>query len=509
MIPFSKCWTSSEGSSDRIDMGPCTAMDSKRPPPLNPLPPGDPEEKFIWVKKQKLDEQRGLTREELDRREAQRRERNRREIEKLERQRLTWEAEREQKQLDRETVQLGREKEMLGDWQEKERRFHLGQALAKAELRIKGGRGDQLDWVIVNTCQDPDITLISLRDPIELLEGLEGETIDGLEAALEEHRGLERDPDSLNYLDAISSYLHYQQNMGLLKTDSHQVEVVKEEITALLCGKTVADLTRLERGIKAKLSGPNPADPTYWQGILTHLDTYRRRALVRETNGIVLERRKAQLADRATVLDDSQVLGATPVVGADMPFAPTPIPSSISSASVSTAESINWDMNPEALRMYLMESNRKVSKDELPFNNEADDLSTPTAGLVKPRFFNRVRTCYEWNKYNQTHYDSENPPPKTVQGYRFNVFYPTLAESQLSDALSGKTSAPPSYKLESDQSNPDMKIIRFRAGAPYDELVFRIQSDDWDMSHRQGFKCAFEGGVLRLHFWFKSQRYTR
>lgn len=30
----------------------------------------------------------------------------------------------------------------------------------------------------------------------------------------------------------------------------------------------------------------------------------------------------------------------------------------------------------------------------------------------KPRFFNRVHTGFEWNKYNQTHYDIDNPPPK-------------------------------------------------------------------------------------------------
>ena len=28
---------------------------------------------------------------------------------------------------------------------------------------------------------------------------------------------------------------------------------------------------------------------------------------------------------------------------------------------------------------------------------------------------------FEWNKYNQTHYDMDNPPPKIVQGYKFNV----------------------------------------------------------------------------------------
>jgi len=30
--------------------------------------------------------------------------------------------------------------------------------------------------------------------------------------------------------------------------------------------------------------------------------------------------------------------------------------------------------------------------------------------------------------YNRTHYDHDNPPPKTVQGYKFNVFYPDLID---------------------------------------------------------------------------------
>merc|ERR1711939_597507 len=55
----------------------------------------------------------------------------------------------------------------------------------------------------------------------------------------------------------------------------------------------------------------------------------------------------------------------------------------------------------------------------------------------KPRFFNRVKAGYEWNKYNQTHYDHDNPPPKIVQGYKFNIFYPDLID---------KTKAP-TYKI--------------------------------------------------------------
>jgi hypothetical protein len=39
----------------------------------------------------------------------------------------------------------------------------------------------------------------------------------------------------------------------------------------------------------------------------------------------------------------------------------------------------------------------------------------------KPRYFNRVHTGFDWNQYNKKHYDMDNPPPKTVAGYKFNV----------------------------------------------------------------------------------------
>lgn len=39
----------------------------------------------------------------------------------------------------------------------------------------------------------------------------------------------------------------------------------------------------------------------------------------------------------------------------------------------------------------------------------------------KPKYFNRVQRGYEWNRYNRTHFDEDNPPPSVVQGYCFNV----------------------------------------------------------------------------------------
>ena len=82
----------------------------------------------------------------------------------------------------------------------------------------------------------------------------------------------------------------------------------------------------------------------------------------------------------------------------------------------------------------------------------------------KPQYINRRRVTIEWNKYNTQHYNDDNPPPKAVQGYKFNIFYPDLLDKQ-------KT---PQYYLEATES-PDYCIIKFKAGPPYKDIAFKIQ----------------------------------
>ena len=74
-----------------------------------------------------------------------------------------------------------------------------------------------------------------------------------------------------------------------------------------------------------------------------------------------------------------------------------------------------------------------------------------------------MKLGYEWNKYNQLHYDTDTPPPKVVQGYKFNIFYPDLIE---------KTKAP-EYYLEPAESN-EFCIIRFHAGPPYEVRYYNL-----------------------------------
>lgn len=183
--------------------------------------------------------------------------------------------------------------------------------------------------------------------------------------------------------------------------------------------------------------------------------------------------------------------------------------------------------------LYEREAARGVGEDEEVFTGEAEirskdlGVEAPKHRPRKPRYFNRVQMGYEWNKYNQTHYDHENPPPKVVQGYKFNIFYPDLVD----------ISKAPTYKIERENGRKrgetssgsgyeDSCIIRFISGAPYEDIAFRIVDREWDYSAKRerGFKSSFERvspqvpsgqgtsvdtaltlsqGILQLHFQFK------
>nr|POE68811.1 uncharacterized protein c2f12.12c [Quercus suber] len=155
---------------------------------------------------------------------------------------------------------------------------------------------------------------------------------------------------------------------------------------------------------------------------------------------------------------------------------------------------------------------RGLSENEEVFTTEEDVITNNKAQWSgtyrprKPKHFNRVHTGYEWNKYNQTHYDHDNPPPKVVQGYKFNIFYPDLID---------KTKAP-TYKIEREHGRKrgqsfaaagedDTCLIRFIAGAPYEDIAFRIVDKEWDYSAKRerGFRSSFDKGILQLHFQFK------
>ncbi|CAO1605523.1 hypothetical protein XANCAGTX0491_009039 [Xanthoria calcicola] len=188
------------------------------------------------------------------------------------------------------------------------------------------------------------------------------------------------------------------------------------------------------------------------------------------------------------------------------------------SAPSRLAATANDDFCQATTALYEREVARGVQENEEIFAGEEDVTSSSKpqwAGKYrprKPRYFNRVQMGYEWNKYNQTHYDHDNPPPKVVQGYKFNIFYPDLID---------RTKAP-TYRIERENGRrrgqsfapageEDTCLIRFISGPPYEDLAFRIVDKEWDYSAKRerGFRSSFDKGILQLHFQFKKVYYRK
>lgn len=191
---------------------------------------------------------------------------------------------------------------------------------------------------------------------------------------------------------------------------------------------------------------------------------------------------------------------------------------SIDADKVRTIAQTNDEFSQATVALYEREVARGISENEEIFASE-EEVSTTAKPLWankyrprKPRYFNRVQMGYEWNKYNQTHYDHDNPPPKVVQGYKFNIFYPDLIDKARA----------PTYKIERENGRKrgesfapageeDTCLIRFIAGPPYEDVAFRIVDKEWDYSAKRerGFRSSFDKGILQLHFQFKKIFYRK
>ncbi|CAG5098994.1 Oidioi.mRNA.OKI2018_I69.XSR.g16155.t1.cds [Oikopleura dioica] len=153
---------------------------------------------------------------------------------------------------------------------------------------------------------------------------------------------------------------------------------------------------------------------------------------------------------------------------------------------------------------FLQTAKQDMDQDEAEFSVEAQLENTvyKWADKYKPRkpkFFNRVHTGFEWNKYNQMHYDFDNPPPKIVQGYKFNIFYPDLIDKSVS----------PDYDLLKLEEDPEFCVLRVKSGPPYEDIAFKIVNREWDFGNKKGFRCQFMNGMFQLWFYYKRYRYRR
>ncbi|KXT09692.1 hypothetical protein AC579_8952 [Pseudocercospora musae] len=472
-------------------------------------------------------------------------------------------------------------------WVADEDRFVLQQAKKKAAIRVKGGRAQPVDWLAVTLAViDPernplddeiDADDLDLVAPETVFEGLDDAQLAELGKGIDTYLTLESSKSNHEYWNMMKTICHDRQiSSSDGQNTARGVSSVAADLDKLLGPKSLEELEKLEKQIRAKLASNEPIDIDYWDHLLKSLLTYKAKAKLRKVSESILDARsgglrKQQAAEakalksrlEARLQTQSNTLAGEPSqnhTGASdperHPLDPEPLlrlcsedKSLPSMTSAEFAQSITEDRRkvlkvgfvphrkrsgengsePFAKRSrtdggdstqsaFDREVARGLGENEELFIREEEVVTKNRAQWAqqyrprKPKYFNRVLLGYEWNKYNQTHYDHDNPPPKVVQGYKFNIFYPDLVD---------KTKAP-TYRIERENGRKrgqtfapagedDTCVIRFVAGAPYEDLAFRIVDKEWDYSAKRerGFKSSFDKGILQLHFQFKKIYYRK
>ncbi|KAI0474107.1 mid region of cactin-domain-containing protein [Xylariaceae sp. FL0804] len=424
--------------------------------------------------------------------------------------------------------------------------FVLKQSKKKADIRVREKRAKPIDLLAFNlryvdtdrdVYDDDDADVeIDVPTPTEVIEKLKEADLADLDAELLSYHTLETNSKNRGYWTALRALLkERRQKLKPMGPEERAVGSVAPDVDKILGPKSLEQLEKLEDQIRAKLRSNDVMDTDYWEQLLKSLLVYKAKAKLKiiqqaiKENRIMLlkERNPEKAAALAREASAAGLVGLDPKAG-DSKAAPAagPFAAAIESASSTNpppgtarfAPSEHEDLSQVTKALYDREVARGVGENEEIF---AAEESVPAAVKPKwadkyrprrPRYFNRVQMGFEWNKYNQTHYDHDNPPPKVVQGYRFNIFYPDLID---------KTKAP-TFKIIREHGRrrgesfapagqEDTCLIRFIAGPPYDDIAFRIVDREWDYSAKKerGFKSSFDKGILQLHFQFKRIYYRK
>ncbi|KAK3986053.1 mid region of cactin-domain-containing protein [Cladorrhinum sp. PSN332] len=425
-----------------------------------------------------------------------------------------------------------------------EDKFVLKQAKKKADIRVREHRAKPIDYLAFNLRfidsdrdvfddHDDDVE-ISIPAPEALLNGLNEAQLKELDEDIRSYHTLESNQRNKGYWNALLALCaDHRQRLKPQGPEGRAVTSVASDVDRILGPKTLEQLEALEKQIKAKLQSNEPIDTDYWEQLLKSLLVYKAKAKLKsvcqDIKAARVEMMRARDPERAKALEESDGFSRTAsAFASSRPAKPAPRPSAPTSSiqdsnapppgTARFASAENEDFSQATKALYDREVARGVGEGEEIFaaEEEVEGSSKPLWADKyrprKPRYFNRVQMGYEWNKYNQTHYDHDNPPPKVVQGYKFNIFYPDLINKEKAPTFKiirehgrrkGESLAP--------AGSEDTCLIRFIAGPPYEDIAFRIVDREWDYSAKRerGFKSSFDKGILQLHFQFKKIYYRK
>ena len=477
----------------------------------NPFHDPNLHQPFTWRKKQQTQESAAIMAHKKD-------EKTLHEIEKLRQRRIERELQMEEMERIKREESRMKELENFDDWARKEEAFHLQQQRQRSAIRLVRGREKPIDVLAKNLLlfglteeekslrgaavkyQETNNALAELEnfqaeleEPFTILQKLKLEELQEVLNEIDAFLSLERQVmDQVSSSFVASTVSRYWEALRIVTLD--EIKIIQtggakgthatqaKEIHKIFVGQSTADLYQMQTEIQAKLTSDGNIDKDYWQAVQDQLAVHLAKVDLSAMHQKMLVRQLEKLEQKRDELAQKKKDG--------------------------TMEAEEEAEASEATKAVAIPSNATGDEgdleEELGLTNEVGTKAPDAYAWAdkyrprKPRYFNRVKTGYDWNKYNKTHYDKDNPPPKTVQGYKFNIFYPDLIDP----------SKTPQFVLEAADS-PDFCIIRFKAGPPYEDVAFKIVNREWNKARKHGFRCTFERGVLSLYFNFKTSWYRR
>ena len=470
------------------------------------------------------------------------------EIEKVRLRRQTRELHFEEMERIRAEESKMKELENYDEWARKEEEFHLQQQRQRSAIRLVEGREKPVDVLAQNmlmfglseeekenrakvkyrekysALEELETLEANLEEPYELLKNLKLGELEELVVDVDAFRRLEReafvgggengnsdgkDNPVIRYWDALHSVtldeIQYLKTGGEGGTHASLVN----DIRGMFKGQSMDALLEMKQDIEQKLgkTGNNGAaaprfdgngvvDTDYWQTVMDQLQVHLAKMELSEIHSKMLVRQLEKLEVKREELHQKAMTGDSGNAE-----------NGEGKASFNDGDAPSSSAGAPSMLPQGVEPDFGNLEEELGLNDEIDLNGKDGAQLYawqdkyrprKPRYFNRVKTGYDWNTYNKNHYDHDNPPPKIVQGYKFNIFYPDLIDK----------SKTPQYFLEKADSD-QFCILRFSAGPPYEDVAFKIINRQWNKSRKRGFRCTFERGVLSLYYNFASHWYRR
>ncbi|KAK1557663.1 hypothetical protein Q3G72_029110 [Acer saccharum] len=417
----------------------------------NPFGDSNLNERFVWRKKIERDVTQGVDILFSVKAEKKRRRESIAEFEKVKKKRE--ERALEKTQLEEEIAVLARERACaeFQDWEKKDKEFDFNQSKLMSEIRLREGHIKPID-VLYNHLNGQ----INEEPPYTIFRDLTVKEMEKLHDDIKMYLDFDRaTPTHINYWEALKVVCDWEldrakvcgQEMGLHSS-------IEEDVMRLLQGKTHSELEALQKQIESHMcAGAKVVE--FWEDILNkQFHIYKAKACLKEIHAKLMlqnlqchpEQPETQEAE-----EEEEKAGES--------FSPQ-----LLHGDENEEEAIDPGEDRAILErkcmLLLEEQQRRAPSEDMGAMNLDSQVYWwhEKYRPRKPKYFNQVHIGYEWNKYNQTHYDhNDNPPPKIVQGYKFNIFYPDLVD---------KTKAP-TYIVDKDNGSIGVQtcIIRFHVGA--------------------------------------------